>query len=430
MAPVSERTQLLEVKATTLSMPGMRLVVLKGPDRGHSVRLERQETVVGSAASAHLRLTDPTVSRHHLAVVVGADGVLATDLESTNGTRVEKRRVRAAYLEIGDSIEVGATRLRLELHDRRVEVPLAEEHRFGPMLGQSVAARRLFAVLRQVAPEDATVLLDGESGVGKDLAAQALHEASKRAGAPFVVFDCAAASPSLIESELFGHERGAFTGAVNARSGVFQEAHGGTLFLDEIGELPPSLQPKLLRVLDGREVRPIGADRGVNVDVRVIAATHRDLRVEVNRGIFREDLYYRLSVVPVRVPPLRERADDILLLADHFWRRVTGDEGGAVPEEHRAALIEHTWPGNVRELRNRIEQIAMLGDLAPASGGAATESFRAAKAAAVESFEAAFLARLMARASGNVSEASRLASMDRVYLTKLLRKHGLHRGAR
>jgi transcriptional regulator with GAF, ATPase, and Fis domain len=419
-------TQILSRGAGELSMPQMRLVVLRGPDRGHALRIDREEIVVGTAASVDLKLTDPTVSRHHATLRMTEHGILVTDLDSTNGTRVDRRRIRAAYTEPGDAIDVGSTRMRVELQRGRVELPLSGATRFGPLLGRSIAARRLFSLLEQVAAADVTVLLLGESGVGKDLAAQALHEAGPRAAGPFVVFDCGAATASAIESELFGHERGALPGAVDRRNGAFQEAHGGTLFLDEVGELPRELQSKLLRAIDRREVRPVGSDKPLALDVRIIAATNRDLKRDVNSGVFREDLFYRLNAFPIVVPPLRERADDIPLLADHFWRTFIGDDGVGIPASLLPELAEHSWPGNVRELRHRVEQLALLRPReATEPPGPPRASYREAKAKALDAFEVGFLAELLARASGNVSEAARLASMDRVHLSKLLRKHGL-----
>jgi transcriptional regulator with GAF, ATPase, and Fis domain len=423
-----DRTHLIASQATEMSMPGVRVVVLRGVDRGRAARLEREELLIGTAANAELRLGDPTVSRHHAVLRTTSHGLLLRDLESTNGTRIDGRRIESAYVSPGDVIEVGATRLRLEALRTRVSLPLHADHRFGPLIGESVAARRLFAQLEQVAATPLSVLLLGESGAGKDLAAQAIHEASPRAERPFVVFDCSAAAPGLIESELFGHERGAFTGAFERRLGAFLEADGGTLLLDEIGDLPRDLQPKLLRALDRREVKAIGSDRPIAVDVRVIASTHRDLRTEVNRGTFREDLFYRLSVFPIAVPPLRERVEDIPLLADHFWRVFTGDVTGGVPDELVADLTAHHWPGNVRELRHRVEQLAVThGSNAGEAHGPTLPagSYREARSRALESFEVGFLRELMARADGNVSEAARQAAMDRVYLSKLLRKHRL-----
>jgi len=424
-----EVTHQLAQNVTELSLPEIRIVVLRGPDRGRALRVAQEEVVIGTAASADLRLTDATVSRHHATVRITPRGILVSDLDSTNGTRIGNRRMVSGYVEAGETIEVGSTRLRLERQRGHVELSLSGATRFGTLLGRSVAARRLFALLEQVASADVTVLLLGESGVGKDLSAQALHETGARAGGPFVVFDCGAAAPSVIESELFGHERGAFTGALDRRNGAFQEAHGGSLFLDEIGELPRELQPKLLRAIDRREVRPVGSDRTRTVDVRIIAATNRDLKVEVNNGTFREDLFYRLNAFPIQVPPLRERIDDIPMLADHFWRIFTGDPDGGVPSELLPELTSQRWPGNVRELRHRIEQLALLRPREPMPDAPPSRpSYREAKAAALGAFEAGFLDEPPARARRQLPEAARLAAMDRVHLSKLLRKHGL-RGA-
>jgi transcriptional regulator with GAF, ATPase, and Fis domain len=280
-----DATKTLQVKKpTVLSMRGLRLVVQRGPDRGRALKLTRPEVVIGTSESADLVLTDPTVSQHHLRIRVLPDGYLATDLDSTNGTRLFERRIRAAYLELDDVVELGETRVKIEAQRETVELSLSAENSFGRLVGKSVAARRLFAELAEVAKSDVTVLLLGETGTGKDAAAEAIHDASRRAHAPFVVVDCGAIASSLIESELFGHERGAFTGAVEKRIGAFVAAHKGTLFLDEIGELPRELQSRLLRALENREVKPVGATQPISIDVRVIAATNRDLLVEVNRG--------------------------------------------------------------------------------------------------------------------------------------------------
>jgi two-component system, NtrC family, response regulator GlrR len=421
-------TRLLEVKdARTLTMPGARLVVQRGPDRGRAVRLEREETVVGTGPSADLILSDGTVSRSHLLLRVTEQGYLAQDLGSTNGTLLDGRRIGSVFIEVGDKLDLGGTRIRLEAQREAIDFSLSPRKSFGRLIGSSVAARRLFALLEQIAESDATVLLTGETGTGKDLSAEALHGASRRADGPFVVFDCSAVVGALLDSELFGHEQGAFTGADRKRLGAVDEAHGGTLFLDEVGELPRALQPKLLGVLERREVRPVGANAAHPVDVRIIAATNRDLKLDVNRGLFREDLFHRLNVVHVRVPPLRERVEDIPLLAEAFWREVTGDAQATLPSGLSTTLVAQHWPGNVRELRNRVEQAALLErfGLERSDEGAAIRHYRSAKAAAIEAFERAFFTELLARAEGNVSEAARLASMDRVYLTKLLRRYRL-----
>jgi len=432
---MGDATRLLEVTdGKTLTMAGARLVVVRGPDAGASVRLESEETTVGTGAGATLVLTDATVSRHHVSLQALADGWLVTDLDSTNGTRLDGRRIRAAYVAPGDKIQLGATTLRLEADKRAVDLALSERGSFGRLIGKSIAARRLFALLERVAPETATVLLSGETGSGKDLAAEALHEAGPRAAGPFVVVDCGALVDNLLESELFGHEKGAFTGAVSARAGAFEQADGGTLFLDEIGELPRDLQPKLLRVLERREIRRIGAIEPRAVDVRILAATNRDLKVAVNQGLFREDLFHRINVVSIRVPPLRERMDDVPLLAEHLWREQTGDPHEVLPDALRSAFLAYHWPGNVRELRNKVERAAMLvraGRYTDALSGIgevrldAPFPFREAKAAAIESFERTYLKALLERARGNISEAARIAAMDRVHLTRLVQKHQL-----
>jgi transcriptional regulator with GAF, ATPase, and Fis domain len=313
--------------------------------------------------------------------------------------------------------------------------------------------REIFALLEKVAPTEATVLIQGETGTGKDLVATAIHEVSRRAKGPFVVVDCAAMPPNLMEDELFGHERGAYTGAVSARPGAFELAHGGTLFLDEIGELPLALQPKLLRVLENRTVRRLGGSDSVAVDVRLIAATNRELQREVNRNTFREDLFFRLNVIRIDLPPLRERPEDIGLLARSYVRRLLNRLPDASVDDYlplaaRETLKTYPWPGNVRELQNHIQRVVTLSDpeLRPGTGAGpggvprpmgpetGTEAepgprldlpFRAAKEKCVDRFERSYLKALLSEAQGNISEASRRGQMDRAHLYKLLRKHGL-----
>ncbi len=410
-----------------LSLEGARLVVRKGPDRGRTLDISKQETVIGAASSADLVLTDPTVSRNHALLTAGENGFVLRDLESTNGVWLAGRRLFSACIAPGDDFDLGSTRVRLEAAKGRVELPLSQADTFGGLLGSSASARRLFALLESVTQNDSTVLLLGETGTGKDTCAEAIHSASARADRPFVVVDCGAVAEGIIESELFGHEKGAFSGAHESRTGAFEEAAGGTIFLDEVGELPRALQLKLLRAIDRREVRPIGSNQVVKLDVRIVAATNRDLRLDVNSGLFREDLFYRLNVVSIRVPALRERMEDVPLLANHFFRQLTGDPEALLPEEVLTQFAAHRWPGNIRELRNRVERVAVLKRAEPIStlSPVGSQIYREAKAAAVEAFERQFLTELLGRARGNVSEAARLAQMDRVFLSKLLRKQGL-----
>jgi transcriptional regulator with GAF, ATPase, and Fis domain len=307
--------------------------------------------------------------------------------------------------------------------------------------------RELFARLERIAASDATVLVTGETGTGKELVAEAIHERSPRAAGPFVVLDCGAIPPNLVESELFGHERGAFTGALGAHAGAFERAHGGTVFLDELGELPLELQPKLLRVLERREIRRLGGSKPIEVDLRVVAATNRDLAVEVNRGRFREDLYYRLAVVQVVVPPLRERREDIPLLVEHFLAALPGGERTRLAPETIDLLRRHDWPGNVRELRNVLERAVLFADAAPPPPGPGlaprapappappafapdalnvaidpTVPFKQAKQALVEEFERRYVTALLERHGGNISAAAREAGIDRMSIHKMLHR--------
>ena len=424
----------------TLAFPKVRLKVLKGPDKGTIVTLEQDEILIGGADGAHLRLTDPTVSRNHCVIRLTAKGPLLRDLGSTNGSRIEGVEVREAFVPRGAMLELGHTQVRFEALDESVELPLADSERFGRLWGRSTAMRRLFAVAARVAASDVTVLIEGETGTGKDALCEAIHQASPRTGGPLIVVDCGAIPPNLFESELFGHERGAFTGADRARAGAFEEAEGGTLFLDEIGELPLPLQPKLLRVLEARTVTRIGSAQARKIDVRVIAATNRDLREEVNRGSFRQDLYFRLEVVRLRVPPLRERPDDIPVLVEHF--RSLAKPGAAAPpfsEETLRNFAAHPWPGNVRELRNAVERLAVLDDAAfvaasaPEAAGGAGEPidigvpFKDAKNALTDRFERGYLTAMLEATGGNISEAARRADIDRVYLLRLMGRYGLRK---
>ena len=426
----------------TLAFPKVRLKVLKGPDKGMTVTLVEDEILIGGADSAQLRLTDPTVSRNHCVIRMTAKGPLLRDLASTNGSRIDGVEVREAYVPRGATLELGHTQVRFDPLDESVELPLADSERFGRLWGRSTAMRRLFAVAGRVAASDVTVLIEGETGTGKDALAEAIHLTSTRAAGPLIVVDCGAVPPNLFESELFGHERGAFTGADRARAGVFEEADGGTLFLDEIGELPLPLQPKLLRVLEAREVRRIGSAQARKVNVRVVAATNRDLREEVNRGTFRQDLYFRLEVMRLRVPPLRERPDDIPVLVEHF-RSLAKPSDAAAPfsDETMRNFVAHPWPGNVRELRNAVERLTVLDDVpftasaAPGSGDGPGEGapvdirvpFKDAKNALTDRFERRYLTAMLEATGGNISEAARRAGIDRVYLLRLMGRYGLRK---
>ncbi|NUP13246.1 MAG: sigma 54-interacting transcriptional regulator [Polyangiaceae bacterium] len=429
------------------TIDGFSIVVKSGPDTGKRVTASNTELTIGTEPSNDLVLADPRVSRHHCSISATNKGFLLRDHGSKNGTWVGGMRIESGYVFDGVGIEVGHTSLALQ-RDRAIREPLSTEPSFGNVLGSSEAMRRIFAILTRIAASDSSVLVEGETGTGKGALALAIHQRSKRASGPFVVLDCTAIPPTLVESELFGHVAGAFTGATRDRQGAFEVAKGGTIFIDEIGELPIDIQPKLLRALEERTVKPVGGTRRIDLDVRVVAATNRDLRADVNAGSFRADLFYRLNIVRLHVPPLRERRDDIILLAKHFYEELA--PGRAMSPALMAWLVRKDWPGNVRELRGAIERALLLEDLGletlegpssiraprPAPFGAAegapaearrfdpTVPFRDAKSDATTTWERWYVAELMRHAGGNLSKASRLVQMDRSYLRALLKKHG------
>ena len=355
------------------------------------------------------------------------------DLGSKNGSLVGNVAVLDALVKSGTILTLGNTQLRVELETGEQEVPASRTASFGGLLGASPAMREVFAQLERAATSNVTVLLEGETGTGKELAAEALHTVSPRSRGPFVVIDCGAIPVSLLESELFGHERGAFTGAVEQRIGAFEEASGGTLVLDEIGELSPDLQPKLLRALETRQIRRIGGRDVIDCDVRIIAATNRDLRAEVNAGTFRPDLYYRLAVLRIGLPPLRARPDDLPLLIAYLLDRLGADPASVVEltaPDFVAALARAPWPGNVRELRNHLEQCLVLRerrlpgeDGVRSTGVDPTLTYDAARQRAIEVFERDFVRQIVARADGNVAQAASDAGMNRAYLYRLLARY-------
>jgi DNA-binding NtrC family response regulator len=415
----------------------LRVAVVDDKGSGEPVLAASDQLTVGSAAGNDLVVADPTVSRFHLELVRTPDGVRVVDCGSTNGTWVGNVRVQQALVVPGTVLRIGRTSLRVtDGDDVTVELP-ADESLAG-LRGRSLAMRRLMAQIRRAAASQAAVLLWGESGTGKELIARALAQLGPRASGPFVTVDCGALTPTLVASELFGHERGAFTGATERHIGAFERASGGTIFLDEIGELPPPLQASLLGVLERQRFRRLGGKDEITVSVRVVSATHRDLRAEVNAGTFRLDLFYRLAVVQLRVPALRERRDDVPLLVEHFLREL-GHTAPIAELFSTAALdmlAQHHWPGNVRELRNLVEATVAMGETPALPAGAGIDasdplsallehSYKDARRAVLEQFERRYLEALMQRAKGNVTQASRLAAMDRSYLIELLQRHGV-----
>jgi DNA-binding NtrC family response regulator len=431
-------------KPARLALRKCRLTVIAGADQGLRREFEEPVIRVGAKTVSDLVVADPRVSGLHLEIRLEEQGYRLRDLGSTNGTFVQGMRVVDAYLTPGAEVQLGKTVLRFEALDDAVELPLAAEESFVGLHAQSAIMRALFARLARIAESESTVLVTGETGTGKELVAEAIHERSPRQGGPFVVFDCGAVPATLFESELFGHERGAFTGAIASHAGAAEQAEGGTLLLDEIGELPLELQPKLLRLLERKEVRRVGGSRAIATDARIVAATHRDLALEVSRGRFREDLYHRLAVLTVEVPPLRQRKDDIPLLCRLFLERIPGAERLVLDARTLAHLMEHDWPGNVRELRNRLERAVRLAEppVAPAAEAPAPEPapaaaptgvdlsvpFKLARQRLVEEFEKRYVGALLAEHEGNVSAAARSAGIDRITLHRVLARLGYRRG--
>jgi len=448
-------------------------------------RFVTQTVTLGSSPENDFVVAGETVSRFHAHVVRLGDAYAVRDLDSTNGTWVNGVRVREAFLVPGCVLDLGGTKVRFEAGEEVLNLEPSSLERMDGLVGKSPAMRQLYHLVEQVARTDATVLIEGETGTGKEVLARVLHDRSHRADSPFVVVDCASIPANLLESELFGHEKGSFSGALTGRKGLFEMAHGGTVFLDEIGELPQDLQPRLLRVVQAREVRRVGSNRPIPLDIRVVAATNRNLQAEVSEGRFRADLFFRLAVVPVYLPPLRERREDIPLLVEHIL--ASRCPGKSLSGTFAQSLARYPFPGNVRELVNLVERAIALGEetavrglgaemppplgagpLAPPPRGAAavpttdlpqrlrpppsgearrgdlasalrpppsgearrgdlaSQPFKQAKDLAVAEFEESYLAGLMERCGGNISAASRLADVDRKHLRQLLRKYGLY----
>jgi len=463
----------LDGRPATITIRRCRLLVTRdGRTEEHT--FDRDVITVGATEDNDLAIGDETVSRHHCRILLEGDVFVIKDLESTNGTFVNGVRIREAWLEPDCMIQLGTCEMVFQPVDERVSIVPSDRQRLGEMLGRNERMREIYTILEKIAPTDATLICEGETGTGKEVVARTLHQLSRRREGPFVVFDCGAVPENLIESELFGHEKGSFTGAISTRQGVFEMANGGTVFLDELGELQLDLQPKLLRVLEQREVKRVGGVKPIKVDVRIVAATNRDLEAEVRAGRFREDLFYRLSVVRLILPPLRKRKEDISLLIKHFLSigryNKTSEGTRKVGGFSRAALeriMTYDWPGNIRELHNVVERAVSfadtdtvevrdlpehiaglrgsLGPLPPmdtqvesvlgANGGTSGPSvpqvnfdestFKDAKELWVSSFEKDYIEHLLTKNDNNISHAAREAEIDRKYFRKLMKKYGI-----
>ena len=462
---------------TSLTLRRCKLIATGADGSATEYIFDQPNVTLGALEDNDLVLDDDRVSRHHARIFSDGDAFLIEDLRSVAGTYVDRVRVREAWLRSGCTLRLGGTTLRFSVVTEKLDVRPRAEGQLGSLVGQSESMRRLMAAVEKVAPTGATVVLEGETGTGKEVVARTLHHLSARATQPFIVFDCSAVQQNLIESELFGHEKGSFTGALATRQGLFELAHGGTIFLDEVGELALDLQPKLLRALETREIRRVGGNRPIKIDVRVLAATNRDLAAEVKAGRFREDLFYRLGVVRLHLPPLRERREDIRLLAEHLLRNGTFNRGGVgakdrasqrvkgISQEALQLLHDYDWPGNVRELGNIVERACSFaeGDLLQADdlpesirgadaprrrqdAWAPTEplpppvqtnaapplhvdlNFRDAKENWLGTFERDYLAAVLTRHGGNLSQAARDADVDRKHFRRLARKYNLVAG--
>jgi two-component system response regulator HydG len=417
------------------------LRVESGTDAGAQITINGaspSRVLVGQSPACELRLTDRLVSRRHISIDASGAHVRLVDLGSTNGTVVNGLAIFDAELRGGERIQLGETTLRLDRTADTAPIALTKTLQFGRVLGASVAMRRIYPLCERLAMADVPVLIEGETGTGKEMLAEALHERGSRATGPFIVFDCTAVPPNLVESALFGHERGAFTGATSSRKGVFEQAHKGTLLIDEIGDLEPTLQPKLLRAIERQEITRVGGDRWIKVDVRVLSATRRDLDQEVQAGRFRDDLFFRLAVARIELPPLRARAGDVILLARQFWRQLGGED--PIPDEFLARVEEDSWPGNVRELYNFVARRVALGDLADEMNDSSSRSlpsptpsnpelaedflneviasdlpFSIARERVLSEFERKYVERVLARFNGNVAHAAAASGIARRY---------------
>lgn len=415
-----------------------RLASVEGPQAGATYQSTGDRCSVGSHPTNDFVIDDPTVSRFHCEIRISDKGPIIQDLGSLNGTIVDGVRVMLAMLRSGCSVRLASTAVKFELETELNRLPVSAHSEFGMMMGSSVPMRATFALLERASASNATILLEGETGTGKGVAASSIHDQGPRSDGPFTVVDCSAIAANLVESELFGHEKGAFTGAVERRRGAFETASGGTLFLDEIGELSLEMQPKLLRALENREVRRVGSSTTIPVDVRVIAATNRDLRTEVNSGRFRPDLYYRLSVLKISIPPLRDHPEDIPQIVRHLVKSLglsTKQSNWLCSEAFLSTLTHSSWPGNVRQLRNHLERCAVFGAEVPLADSSDVKPpvgkidlsvpFQKARDEVTSSFEGAYIEALLRAHKGKVGKAAAAAGMDRVQLWRLMRRYNL-----
>lgn len=448
--PFADQPTVPRTQAAVPTASRFVLTVVQGADAGRQVSIDAlmpSPLLVGKSEVCELLLADPMVSRRHASMQVVGERVRVRDLGSTNGTQIDGMAVVEVFVGEGKLVQVGSTVIRIDRGEPRVDAARSTQNRFGSVLGGSAAMRRLYPLCERLAATDVPVVIEGETGVGKEQLAEAIHSRGPRGEGPFVVFDCTAVAPNLIESELFGHEQGAFTGATMAQPGVFEQADGGTLLIDEIGDMPLALQPKLLRAIERLTIRRVGGQQARSVDLRILAATRRDLDREVQLGRFRDDLFHRLAVARIELPPLRERAGDVELLARHFWVGLGGDPS-TLPDALLRAWADYAWPGNVRELRNAVARRLALGDLAPsalsspssegdhshavhrvAEGGDAIDAVLAldlplaeTRQRVVDELEQRYVNRLLDQHDGNMARAAAAAGVARRHFRRIKAK--------
>lgn len=432
-----------EQQPTHLTLSKFKLSLISGEMKGKEYTLTRPVVKVGTKNDNDLVTKDETMSRNHFEILQNKEGYLIRDLESRNGIFINGVRVKEAFLSPNAVIRAGKTEMKFVPLDETFEVVPSKKNRYAQLIGGSTAMRKIYTIIDKIASSDVTVIIEGESGTGKELVASAIHEKSKRNKKPFVVFDCSAVAENLIESELFGHEKGAFTGATGLRNGAFELADSGSIFLDEIGELVLDLQPKLLRVLESRHIRRVGGDRLLPIDVRVVAATNRNLESEVKKGNFREDLFYRLNVVPIYLPPLRKRKEDIPMLVEHFiemHNQNAEQKVEGVTSSAMEILVSHEWPGNVRELKNTISRAISLMDGTQIEPDDIPErvrvpiaraeleirddlGFKDAKEQWIGAFEKQYLEDILKKNNFNISAAAKDAGIDRKSVQRLMKKY-------
>lgn len=429
-----------------------RLVVIDGPDVGQEMTVDRSIVRIGTNHKNDLVLNDNTVSRFHCEIRRVRDEYLFIDRHSTNGCYLGDLRLVEGYLYPNCELVIGSSLVRFEPLVESIEIVPSQASQYGDLIGSADKMREVYGVLDKVAPSELSVVIQGQTGTGKELVSRAIHQFSRRKAGPLVIFDCSAFPANLLESELFGHEKGAFSGAIRTHRGVFERAEGGTIFFDELGEMSVNLQPKFLRALESGEIRRVGGERTIKIDARIISATNRNLLSMVEEGTFRQDLYYRLAKVTLELPPLRERIEDLPTLCEHFMDQLKSR--GHAPSQVRgfgpealAIMADYDWPGNVRELKNVVERAAAFcegeliqpedlpSDLCARLGVASADiapqppaissglGLKGAKEMMVSNFERDYLIGLLKQCNNNISRVAREAGIDRRHVYRLMKKY-------